>query len=61
MRGHRNDHGVAKGQSGMKINRIKTDKLKQIKTELESKGQADSKYYQHITEELAIRGQNNGK
>lgn len=39
----------------MKINRTKTEKLKQIKTELESKGQSDSKYYQHVCEELARR------
>lgn len=45
----------AKGLRGMKINRIKTEELGRIKAELEQKGQTDSLYYRHITEELARR------
>ena len=39
----------------MKINRIKTEELGRIKAELEQKGQTDSDYYRHVTEELARR------
>lgn len=39
----------------MKINRIKTAELKELKTKLEQANQKDSAYFQHITEELERR------
>lgn len=39
----------------MKINQIKTEQLKAIKSKLEAGNHGESKYYRHVCEELNRR------